>query len=691
MDAHRLLFDRRSSLPALGLAALFVSSAHCGAKTGLEAPALDAAPDAAMDASDDAPTDATNDVVSPPIACRPIRYFARVGAVTNVRPDLDTPVLGAGFLWSLEARPPMSNARIFSDGTDTAVITPDVVGEYSLAVDVPTGASQGPLRCAVVIIAQPPDPRCPGYALIEPRVSEIPGSPLRIALDTSYSDPVRVFGAQGGATLAEDRAARVSVAAISRPITASGEAAAVLAAEGARAEAEALAALAALGGGADTLFVGRSSQLRSGGVARRSTLRLLANSELPLDRVRSALVEALVPGVGVIAPSGQSPARAFIIELSTVVLVSERRAIELVAVAPEGLVDDLSSITSIRMADFANSSGVGVMDERLDTRCHQVRATRTLKADFLWFVDTSGSMMDDQQRVGRTASRFFGDLTRAGVDFRVGVFQAGTDTVNLAREPGNVAGSFSWIAATATDGARQLAWRVTEESFEPGDNRRPYRMTLRAGMDEQPVGAAVMVYDELRRRTMAGESNAEWRLRPDAVQVAFLVTDEPGGPNDLGRFFDNDIARWGRDVPTQIARAAAFFRSQNVVPFGLVPDDARARCPSDENFAQCVILAAGGAFIPISVADSREADRAFTQAMTRIVDVIAGAGSEFVLPTIPISATLRARVGGTLTPRSRQDGFDYEDGSRALVFRGVRYRPMVGQDVRAAYFVWTRD
>lgn len=670
------------------------STAHCGARTGLEAPDAEpeAGADASMDASDAGP-DASVDVPVRTAMCRPIRYYARVGAVTNVRPDLDTLITTAGFQWSLDQRPMGSNARIFSDGTDTAVITPDMVGEFNLSVRVPaTGAMMQPLVCSVTVIAQPPDPRCPGYALIEPRVAAIPSTTANIALDVSFTDPRTVLGSEGGAVLSEELISRVSVAVISRPSGVIGDPAETLSREGAVVEELATRALALMGD-ANAVFVGRSAQLRSGASARRTTLRLLAAADVAVDVVRSRVVQALATGVAPIAPAGHGPSRAFVVEVSTLVFSAEQRTVVLVAVAPESLVDDASQLTGIRLNDFANVSGLGTMGQRLDTRCHQVRATRVLAADFLWFVDTSGSMGDDQERVGRTGSRFFTDLTQAGVDFRVGVFQAGTSVVNLQREGGSGTRSFAWIPGTATDGARQLAWQVTEESFEAGDNRRPYRTAAGTGEDEQPVGAAVLAYEEFGRRASLMETNPEWTLRNDAVRVAFFVTDEPGTQNDIGRFFARN-PRWGATDAQRISNAAAFFRMQNVIPFGLVPDNrvgSAPSCPSGSNFAQCVILAAGGAFIPIGIADAREADQAFTQAMSRIVDAIAGAASEFVLPTIPVSTTLRARVGGTLVPRSRQDGFDYEDRARALVFRGVRYRPMIGQDVRTAYFVWTAE
>lgn len=689
LSSLRLTFPRplQRTLSVLTL----IGSVHCGAKTGLEAPdvELEAGVDAAMDVQDARP-DVTVDVPVRQAMCRPIRYFARVGAVTNVRPDLDTVIVGGGFAWSLDQRPMGSNARIFSDGTDTAVITPDVVGEFSLTVRVPAaGANMLPLTCSVTIVAQPPDPRCPGYALIEPRVAAIPGSSANIALDVSFTDPRTALAPSGGAVVAEELVSRVSVAVVSRPSGPVGDPVETLAREGSEVEELATRALALLGD-ANAVFVGRAAQLRSGASARRTTLRLLASADLTVDTVRTRVVQALSSGIAEIPSGAQGPARAFVVEVSTVVLAAEQRVVVLVGVAPESLADDTAQITGIRLNDFANVSGLGIMGERLDTRCHQVRASRVLSADFLWFVDTSGSMADDQERVGRTGSRFFTDLTAAGVDFRVGVFQAGTALVNLQNEGGSGSRSFAWILGTATDGARQLAWQVTEEPFENGDNRRPYRTASGTGEDEQPVGAAVLAYEEFSRRASLMERNPEWTLRNGAVRVAFFVTDEPGTQNDIGRFFSRGT-RWGTTDAQRIANAAAFFRDQNVIPFGMVPNLRTVTgrpCPSGENFAQCVILAAGGAFIPIGIADAREADQAFSSAMSRIVDAIAGAASEFVLPTIPVSTTLRARVGGTLAPRSRQDGFDYEDRARALVFRGIRYRPMIGQDVRTAYFVW---
>jgi hypothetical protein len=283
-----------------------------------------------------------------------------------------------------------------------------------------------------------------------------------------------------------------------------------------------------------------------------------------------------------------------------------------------------------------------------DVRCHAVTATRTLRADFLWLVDTSGSMEDDQARLGDTATQFFREMNNAGIDFRVGVMQAGHNTPQLGGgSMGNM--PFRWIAGSASDGAQQMAFQVTEERYTgETTNLRPWRV---AGDDEEPLAAAVVAIREFERRAAAGDRNPDFTLRADAARVVFLA-------------------------------------SRGITPFGLVDFGARATCPDIINICGCVITAAGGAFIPSDASNDREAAAALSAAMTRIVDSIAGSASEFVLPVVPISGSLRTRLEGRFVPRSRSQGFDYEDRSRALVFHGPSFRPTPGQQVRTAYFFW---
>jgi hypothetical protein len=130
-----------------------------------------------------------------------------------------------------------------------------------------------------------------------------------------------------------------------------------------------------------------------------------------------------------------------------------------------------------------------------------------------------------------------------------------------------------------------------------------------------------------------------------------------------------------------------FFRTRNIVPFGLVPEYDDQPCPSIEGLVSCVIVHRGGAFIPIN-APSQTANAQVTAAMTRIVSSVEGAVSEFVLSSVPISESITVRVGTSVTHRSQSNGFDYDDASNSLVFHGTNVRPAVGDVVKTAYFVW---
>jgi len=172
--------------------------------------------------------------------------------------------------------------------------------------------------------------------------------------------------------------------------------------------------------------------------------------------------------------------------------------------------------------------------------------------------------------------------------------------------------------------------------------------------------------------------------------VTFHVTDEPGS-NDFGRFFqrasapDTGMPYGTAYNATTISNIAGYFRRNMVLTFGLVPRRTTACTALDVyDLPRCVIEANGGAVIPIATATDPEVDAA----MTRIVEAIAGATSQYVLDRTPITSTIKVRVRGMDVPRSRSEGFDYDGVFRAIVFYGERYRPRSGDEVVASYRVW---
>jgi len=628
----------------------------CGARTGLRVD-----PPPPVDASVDAP-------LAPEPRCRPLRVRARVGTEAALTLVVDeVTARPSGFTWALRQAPRRSRAMVTSSGDDRASLTPDVEGSYDLLVTTPYRLRSGEaLACPVTVLADPLDPLCPGDALEEPTVAALTRSQSQLALDPAWSTPrvaddaARSFRALATDAPSDDVAALVMELPESRSLTeAAGEWEGRIAASV----------------GAVPVLVGREGRTDEGWLLRRSSFRLSAletSAAVVRDRVARD-VAALNPG-----PSrpGFRGARSFTLEVTTVLRPEIGRAIVLVAAAPEGRFDDARSTTAIRLQDLTNATGLGDARATLDTLCQRIVATRNVSADFLWLVDTSRSMEDDQERLGNVAARFFREMSAAGIDLRVGVVQAGSASAgpNLD-DPG-----FAWINGADPDGARQLAWEVTYQRYgnDPRDTRQPYPLE---GGEEEPLSAAVTTALAMDRRTM--DTDDRRRFRAGAQRVAFLVTDE-AGTNDDQRYFANDRVRWGALREDRVRSVTRWFGANGWQTFAMANLFSRSSCPSTDNFVPCVVTGNGGAYIPISSATEGEV----SAALSRIVDAVAGAASEFQVTVPPISASMRVRVDSALTPRSRADGFDYDDAARTILFRGTTYRPRRGQAVRAAYFRW---
>ena len=630
----------------------------CGSKTGLRD--LRFAADASV--SDVAP-------VEP--ACRPLRVRTRVGVEVPLALDVDDAApRTTGYVWSVRQAPARSRAMVSATGDRNARITPDVAGNYDVAVTTPYTLSTGEaLQCPVSIVADPADPLCPEYALVEPALVALPGSPMQFAFESVWSTPrVNAGGADGTGIVASDDATD-DVAALVWELPATRD----LDTTAGELEGRVVSAL-----GATPVLVGREGSTHEGLRYRRSSFRVAAlptTAAVVRDRVARD-VTGLNPGP---YEQGFSTQRAFVIDVTTVLRPGDRRAVMLLATAPEAAFDDPARATAYRLQDVTNTSGLAQRAAALDVTCQRTTATRTVTADFLWLVDTSRSMEDDQERLGNTAERFFQEMNAAGIDFRVGVMQAGSraDGVDLD-DPG-----FAWISGSDPMGPQQLAWQVTYRPFrdQREDTLSPYPLE---GQEEEPVAAGVVTTEAMDRRAPADPMSRR-SFRPGATRAAFFVTDEIG-TNDDGRYFSRDLARWGATGPERVRAATRWYNDNNFLTFGMANLFSRAQCPNVENFAACVVIGNGGAYIPLGTA----LDAEVSAALSRIVDAVAGAASEFTLQHAPVSATLRVAVDARLAPRSRADGFDWNQDAQTIVFRGNTYRPRRGQSVRSAYFWWVR-
>lgn len=642
-----------------GVSALVALLAGCGARTGLRQD------------HDAGPLPDLPDVAPPPARCVENALRAQRGATVPLEISLEnvpTPY-PEGFSWRVVQRPAGGAATPRASTSARSEIVPDRDGPWRIEVSTPFADGAGSaLRCPIELVVVPPDPRCPGFALVTPRVLAIEGAGLDLAVDARWS-PARSGSSAGRDTAVlatEDIDAQVAAFSARLPRMA-GELSSVAA------EVERVVASSV---GATPVLVGRTLASTAVGTVRRSSFRVSASASTTAmvlrDRVAFELTAA-DPGRGALAlPRGSE----FTFELSTAIDPASGSVAVLFAAAEAGRAGDPTSGAASRIADFTDGSALGRRGSSLDVVCTDLVASRTVRADFLWLVDTSGSMDDDQERLGNAAQRFFQEMSSAGVDLRVGVVQAGSDVNGPdLDDPG-----FTWIRGDDPQGPRRLAHNVTFRRYrsERDDNDAPYPL---AGGTEEPLAAAIVTARAMARRPP--DPTAARSFRDDAQRVAFFVTDETGN-NDDSRFFARQPAEWGTTFPARAERVARWFRDEGFLTFGMVNVFERAPCPTVSNFIPCVVTANGGGYLPL--ASSSEVEIAL--ALSGIVDAVAGAASEFSLGTAAIASTVQAQVDGRAVPRSRANGFDYDPSAHSIVFRGGGYRPRRGQRVGIAAYRW---
>lgn len=501
----------------------------------------------------------------------------------------------------------------------------------------------------------------------------IPNASFQVGHDPVFGTARTVSGTSSrGAVVLEDAATGTAGVVLVRATTLAD-----VRADAAKAEAD---VVQAIGTGVSSLLLGRPLTTHENALAITSSYRIVraASSASALrDALLNPLVGGTAPGGAPVGSSGE-----FFMDITTVRTGNLNQII--VTIAPKTLYDDATKATAIRANDLYNTTGVAAGAKELDFTCQGFTANRTSLADFIWTVDTSGSMNDDQVRLGNTATKFFNRLRSAGVDFRVGVLQAGNTQLNVD-SPG-----FKFIDGTDVMGPVALCSQVTVGTCPTATSEtlRPYPMS---GGQEEPTAAAVLMFAELKRRASVNETNMNRRLRPGALPVAFLVTDEPGS-NDYTRYFQNakdpdTLAPWGTTYnATTRNNIVNYFKRNNILTFGLVPVSTRACNPTPDvsDLPRCVIEGNGGASINISTA----LDVEVTAAMDRIVDAVAGASSQYKLLRSPITSTIKVNVRNVDVPRSRSDGFDYDAASKSIIFYGNTYRPKLGDNVVISYRVW---
>lgn len=331
-------------------------------------------------------------------------------------------------------------------------------------------------------------------------------------------------------------------------------------------------------------------------------------------------------------------------------------------------------------------------------RCEQVEAlAEPTDVDFLWVVDTSGSMADEQAAVAAAAELFFDTMVRSGSQWRLGVTTTETWALDRPVQGANLADH---------DPAIDLESGLYGAGFIDGDTPNAVELfsryvTLDLNCQKEPFGANICgtglesglesALTVLRRA--ANETRPAHRLREDALTAVIWLSDEEDQTfKDPPAGFDPWPPGPQRDM--RLAEVLAEYQELGVLGCAIVGDTgtrAGGVCQPLGETDTVTGAQYGLGYIDVALGtDGFWASICNSNLQVTIDSCIRAAfnvAGSYVLQGRPLSATIQVAIDGELIPRSRTAGWDYDVVRNTLVLTGVRLSS--SSVIALSYRTWT--
>jgi hypothetical protein len=370
------------------------------------------------------------------------------------------------------------------------------------------------------------------------------------------------------------------------------------------------------------------------------------------------------PAANLTIPQGTSYGTDSQFTLLITTIVRSDRVILVGAVAPSISFGETKAATAIRMRDLSNATAIAQANRGLDAECDEHEIAALPLADIVWLIDTSGSMFDDQQLIANTATEFFSTLQSSGIDFRVGVMQAGCSTEDVA---------------------------LTENAFTLDQSKFSQWVTAPTGPTscekEAPITAGLNLHHlVLSQNALVNKSgDMSMGLRENAKLVYVFVTDEEERNLQFLDTESREVTQSDLEAKPEFANLLSYYKQAAITAFGMIALMPDCRIKFEPSWAaKSIIEQTGGASWPICKTDKT----VLNAALKAMISAIQGASSKFTLARVPISSTLKLAATNNTIPRSSDDGFDFDGPNNAITFNGPSsssFAPKLGDAFVVSY------
>ena len=383
------------------------------------------------------------------------------------------------------------------------------------------------------------------------------------------------------------------------------------------------------------------------------------------------------------------------------------------ALASDAVYESRSLETGYLIDDTTSAMSVATMAEELEEACVAYRVDERPKVDFIWVIDGSGSMDDENNLVKNYASDFAQILTASNLDWRAGVVSSNCQ--GLAEDTGismeikqlfgaTGGGGFTSPCPTLPIGGGglkngELCGR--DGAFFTSD---PVKFE---GCIDQAAGQSITSEHTITvaaaaiDRALPRAPNNPVKLREGAATVIISVTDEfddhiqgkmgwrdAGGagepPNDLAGGVDYN------QLDMVVQPFIDYFQRPEsaATAFGIfwIPGQPCSTAAEAAAGIERIVNQTGGTAGNIC-------DGTLQATLASIAEASAGLASGLRLEGLPLPSTIGVRVGDVSTqmiqepPRSREQGWDYDSVTNAVSFNGAD-PPQTSDRVVITYRRW---
>jgi hypothetical protein len=271
-------------------------------------------------------------------------------------------------------------------------------------------------------------------------------------------------------------------------------------------------------------------------------------------------------------------------------------------------------------------------------------------ADFLFVIDNSGSMSNEQTAVSQAAANFITEIQNSGLDFRIGVIT--TDSAVLS-------------TMTSTDNV--CAACASPEPFT--NNVTEFSNRVVQGINGSSTETAIYWSE---RALLTSNDTTSYGLSADgsATTAGF-----PRVGSSMSVVYLSDE----RDQYTSKSTGVAFDVNNNLFVSKGYPVYAIVD-PADASTSQYDELAATTGGLTSDINDTST----FPAIMQQIVFKAGGATSAYVLSARPLSSSIKVTVNGNAVAAGTSAGWQYIASSNSIVFYGSAI-PQAGAVVSISY------